>query len=135
MRKCRYVSSEPVCRCFTPDSPVEGASCGMVVVSVDELEAVRLCDCEHMEQGEAAARMGVSRGTFQRVLYAARAKIACALVDGMEIRIEGGSYRILRRRTDNGPPGKKCGCRYCARARRCCGSAPAPEIYDDRRME
>lgn len=50
--------------------------------------------------------MGVSRGTFQRILYSARSNIASALVNGAEIKIEGGSYRVLK--------GKRLGCKkYC----------------------
>ncbi|OGQ95598.1 MAG: DNA-binding protein [Deltaproteobacteria bacterium RIFOXYD12_FULL_57_12] len=48
----------------------------------DELEAVKLCDYDRLNQGEAGVRMGVSRGTVQRTLAAARKKIAEALSQG-----------------------------------------------------
>ena len=35
-----------------------------------------------MEQDTAAERMGISRGTFQRILYSARRKTALALTEG-----------------------------------------------------
>lgn len=63
-----------------------------VTLSVDEVEALRLKDLEGLEQETAAARMGVARTTFRRVLIAAREKLADALVHGKAIRIEGGPF-------------------------------------------
>ena len=51
-----------------------------VVMQRDELEALYLCDGERLRQEEAGERMGISRGTVQRLLAAARAKVARALV-------------------------------------------------------
>ncbi|MCI5123798.1 MAG: DUF134 domain-containing protein [Candidatus Electrothrix sp. AR5] len=48
----------------------------------DELEALKLCDFEGLTQEQAGERMGVSRGTIQRLLTGARKKIAEALVIG-----------------------------------------------------
>jgi uncharacterized protein len=48
----------------------------------DELEALRLCDREGLTQEEAGKRMGVSRGTIQRIITIARRKTAEALSDG-----------------------------------------------------
>ena len=48
----------------------------------DELEVLRLCDLEGLVQEEAGQRMGVSRGTVQRLLASARQKTAQALVEG-----------------------------------------------------
>ncbi|RLE95497.1 MAG: hypothetical protein DRJ57_06585 [Thermoprotei archaeon] len=53
----------------------------------DELEALRLVYLEGLTQGEAAERMGVSRGTLWRVLDSGRRKIAQALVEGRPIVI------------------------------------------------
>ena len=50
-----------------------------VPIAVDELEALRLCDLEGLSQAEAGGRMGVSRGTVQRILASARRKTADAL--------------------------------------------------------
>lgn len=102
--KCRRVCAEPQARCFRPECPTEHAQ----TLSVEELEALRLCDLEGLEQGEAARMMEVSRGTLQRILYAARHKTACALVNGMSILIEGGHYKV-------NPHCCSCGkaCRHC----------------------
>ena len=48
---------------------------------LDELEALRLADLEGLYQETAAARMGVSRPTFSRILARARAAVARALVE------------------------------------------------------
>ena len=61
-----------------------------IVLTVDELEAVRLADLEGLYHEEAAARMNVSRATFGRIVAAARRKVADALVHGRALRIEGG---------------------------------------------
>lgn len=65
-----------------------------VLLSVDEFEAIRLKDLEGMEQKEAAATMDVSQPTFSRIIESARKKIADAIVNGKEIRIEGGEYMV-----------------------------------------
>jgi predicted DNA-binding protein (UPF0251 family) len=54
----------------------------------DELETLRLCDREGLAQEEAGSRMGVSRGTVQRLLSSARKKVASALVEGAAIVLE-----------------------------------------------
>ncbi len=47
----------------------------------DELESLKLCDLDGLTQEEAGARMGVSRGTVQRLLASARKKTAEALAE------------------------------------------------------
>lgn len=49
-------------------------------LSLDQFEALRLCDVERMDQEDAGQRMGVSRGTIQRMLYDARKKIVEAML-------------------------------------------------------
>lgn len=96
--KCRRVCAIPENRGFTPRTPCRDR----VVLTVEELEAVRLCDLENLEQDDAAGSMGVSRGTFQRILYRARKKIAEALCAGKAIEIGGGHYELAQ---------QPCGCR------------------------
>jgi predicted DNA-binding protein (UPF0251 family) len=55
---------------------------------LDELEAFRLCDMDGLTQEEAGVKMGVSRGTVQRILAAARLKAAMALSQGKAIVFE-----------------------------------------------
>lgn len=90
--KCRRVCSVPKNRMFTPQRP-----CGeAVTLTVEELETIRLCDLEGLEQDEAAVSMNVSRGTFQRILYGARRKTADALCNGKEVEIGGGNYEVAK---------------------------------------
>lgn len=65
-----------------------------VVLTVDELEAVRLADRDGLYQEDAAAKMNISRATFGRVLDSAHKKIAAALVEGKALRIEGGTVEM-----------------------------------------
>ncbi|HVI39183.1 MAG TPA: DUF134 domain-containing protein, partial [Anaerovoracaceae bacterium] len=64
------------------------------ILKLEELEAIRLKDLEGMEQEECAARMEVSRPTFQRILISAREKIADSLINGKSILIEGGNFTL-----------------------------------------
>ena len=66
-----------------------------IAITLEELEAVRLVDLLDLNQEEAAFFMGISRKAFWNDLMNARKKIAAALVYGMGIRIEGGSF-VLR---------------------------------------
>jgi predicted DNA-binding protein (UPF0251 family) len=60
-------------------------------LELSELEALRLCDLEGLEQAAAGARMGVSRGTVQRLVKSGRAKIVTALSETMALLIEKGT--------------------------------------------
>ncbi len=66
-----------------PMSEVEKIS-----LSQDELEALKLCDLDDLTQEEAGLRMGISRGTVQRILTTARKKAALALSKGKAIVFE-----------------------------------------------
>ncbi len=70
-----------------------------IILTPEELEAIRLVDLEGLQQGEAALRMGVSRKALWNDLKLARRKVAEALVSGRAIRIEGGTY-LLRSRSN-----------------------------------
>jgi len=69
-----------------------------VILSVEELEAIRLKDLEGLEQEDCAQKMQISRPTFHRILGAARKKLADALLNGKAIRIEGGNFEMAIRR-------------------------------------
>ncbi len=89
-KKDRQICFEPANRIFRP----EKESSGRADITHEELEALRLVDREGFAQSEAAGCMRVSRATFQRMLYSARYKLADALLEGKEIIISGGSYRL-----------------------------------------
>jgi len=58
-----------------------------VDLTIDELEALRLCDLKDLEQKGAAKKMKVSQSTLQRILTSARKKVAEALTEGKAIKI------------------------------------------------
>jgi predicted DNA-binding protein (UPF0251 family) len=59
-----------------------------VALSLDELEALRLADCEGRYHEDAAREMKISRATFGRIVKEARRKAAEALTQGKALRIE-----------------------------------------------
>lgn len=86
---CRRVSALPKNSFFKPNGvPLHDLE--EVVLPLDGLEALRLADYEDLNMDEAAARMGVSRHTFGRLVRRARRTVAQALVLGQALRIEGG---------------------------------------------
>jgi predicted DNA-binding protein (UPF0251 family) len=59
----------------------------MELLQLDEFEAMRLCDLDGLEQAEAGDKMGVSRGTIQRLLESGRKKLLRALVERKALQI------------------------------------------------
>ena len=76
---------------FRPAPRVPGRM-AVVELALDELEAMRLCDLLGLDQEEAGRRMGISRGTVQRLLSSARRKVADALIYGKALVIVGGPH-------------------------------------------
>jgi predicted DNA-binding protein (UPF0251 family) len=64
-------------------------------LELDELEALRLCDLDRLDQEEAGAKMRVSRGTVQRLLKSGRAKVLQALVTSSALLIEETYHETL----------------------------------------
>lgn len=93
-KKCRMVGFLPSNPCFHP--VLENAD--EIILSIEEVETIRLSDYLDMDQDAAAESMNVSRGTFQRMINTAHQKVADALLHGKTIRIEGGNYEILSNR-------------------------------------
>lgn len=89
--KCRKVGFIPTQTYFKPDGVEEPLE---YKLKLEELEAMRLKDIEHLSQEEAAKLMQVSRQTFQNIIDSARNKVALALTEGTAIRICGGHYKI-----------------------------------------
>ena len=87
----RWISEVPTVRCFMPEGcpKIEAIS-----ITLEELETVRLVDLLDLDQEDAAFYMGISRKAFWNDLMNARKKIAAALVYGMGLRIEGGSFAL-----------------------------------------
>mgnify|MGYP000048595870 FL=1 len=90
-KKPRFVSGYPTLTAFIPQGvPISGE----VLLSVEELEAIRLSDFEGLDQEAAANLMEVSRQTYGRILARARSIISEALVTGKALKIEGGDYEF-----------------------------------------
>jgi predicted DNA-binding protein (UPF0251 family) len=87
-RKIEYI---PMISYFIP-SEIETIEAPENILKLEELEAIRLKDLEGLEQEECAVKMEVSRPTFQRILLAAREKVADSLINGKIIHIEGGNF-------------------------------------------
>ena len=109
-KKCRKVCCLPQTNEFYPARESEPPR-ELVVMTVDEYEAVRLIDNEGFSQEECSEYMGIARTTVQQIYLSARKKIARTLVEGLALKIEGGDYRLC--------DGKEqyCGCGGCWRHR------------------
>ncbi len=59
-----------------------------VVLTHEEIEAIRLKDFLGLEQVEAAKKMKTSQSTFQRILVSARRKVASGIINGKALKIE-----------------------------------------------
>lgn len=103
---CRRVAGLPRCKVFKP-AGMPACSLEEVILTVDELEAVRLADLQGLYQEQAAEQMNISRQTFGRIIESAHRKVAETLVEGKALRIEGGEIEMAEMRTF------KCGdCRH-----------------------
>jgi predicted DNA-binding protein (UPF0251 family) len=95
------------CHPFTGDTfykprAVPLSALEIVSLGHDEVEAMRLCDQEELDQEEAAQRMNISRGTVQRLLYSGRKKVIEAITRSKALQIESGEHivppeRFMRR--------------------------------------
>lgn len=114
--KLRRVCAMPGCRRF---SPTETPGEGLVALSIDEFETIRLIDYMGLDQAECAERMGVSRTTAQAIHARALGKVAAALVEGRELVIGGGDFFVCDKSEQLG-----CGRRACCRSSLQQGEAP-----------
>ena len=102
-KKPRFVSGYPTLTAFIPKGvPITGE----VLLTIEELEAIRLSDFEGLDQETAANLMEVSRRTYGRILARAHHCISKSLITGKALRIEGGDYEFrgmgMRRRRGGG---------------------------------
>ena len=111
--KWRKVCCLPEMSRFGPLDVPEFAG-GVVSMTVDEYETIRLIDMEGFIQEECASQMNVARTTVQGIYNEARKKLADSLVNGKVLRIEGGEYRICDG-SGKGCGGGSCGRRRCGR--------------------
>lgn len=86
-RKRRRLSRAPHAAIYKP-AGIPLSDLRQVLLLPEELEALRLADLEGLSQVEAAASMGVSRSTFQRILARGHRQVALALVEGCALQVE-----------------------------------------------
>jgi uncharacterized protein len=112
--KTRLISAMPRFTYFKPTG-IPMPLLEEIVLTIDEVEALRLKDIEKLEQHDCAARMNVAQSTLQRILVSAREKVARAIIEGKALRIHGGPYALEN----------EYFCPRCRRRRRGAGG-PAP---------
>ncbi|NPV93351.1 MAG: DUF134 domain-containing protein [Firmicutes bacterium] len=92
--KTRKVGFIPTATYFKP-AGVPMSKLEEIQLGIDELEALRLKDVLGMDQEECARQMDLTQSTFQRIITAARQKVASAIVEGKALRVEGGKYQFV----------------------------------------
>lgn len=86
-KKPRHCGCTMAARAFKPTgTPL--AELRKIIMAPDEMEALKLCDYDGLFQEQAGERMGVSRGTVQRLLASARRKVTRALVEGCALIVD-----------------------------------------------
>ena len=83
----RFVGWQPGVLLFKP-AGVPAGELELVVLSLDEVESLRLADLNGQYQEPAADQMKISRATFARIVESARRKVADALVHGKALQIQ-----------------------------------------------
>ncbi len=92
-KKQKMVTSPPLFTAYKPMGIMRSAL-QRLPLALDEYEALRLADYLGMDHVEAAEEMEISRSTFSRLVVEARRKIACFLIEGRELQIEGGNIHF-----------------------------------------
>lgn len=90
-KRFRKICEEPY---FSKFSPEGEAPRGVVEMSVDEYEVIRLVDFLKKTHDECARQMDISRTTVTEIYDCARQKIADVIVNGRALVISGGCFRI-----------------------------------------
>ncbi len=97
-QRCRRIEGYPDHWEFSPEEVTDKEP---VVMTLDEFETIRLLDREGMTQEQCAEKMGIARTTVTAIYESARRKIADAMVDGKQLQIRGGTYRLNDQGTEN----------------------------------
>lgn len=98
-RMKRNIANNPVARFYKPQG-LKMRDLKQIILSYDQLEALRLADAEKMDQVEAAKLMNISRSTFSRLVNEARTTVATALTNGWALKIEGGDFKVSEPEVD-----------------------------------
>ena len=104
--KLRRVGIIPEYRGFTPDGLASGDAIDM---TVDELEVLRLCDLEGLNQEAVAQQMGIARATVAADLQPRASQGGRCAGQRTSARHRGRQYRVLPHRHDDGRMASKGG--------------------------
>ncbi len=96
--RCRKICSLPDFWTFAPEGDEVSEE---VFMTLDELETIRLMDCQLLTQEECSESMGVARTTVTAVYESARRKIADCLVHGKRLVISGGAWSLVNQNPEN----------------------------------
>ena len=83
----RFVGWQPHVALFRP-AGIPAEKLETAVLSLEEIEALRLADLNGQYQEAAAEHMQISRATFARIVESARRKVADAIIHGKALRIQ-----------------------------------------------
>jgi predicted DNA-binding protein (UPF0251 family) len=114
----RFVGWTPGTVLFKP-AGVAVSQLETTVLSLDEVEALRLADLNGQYQEAAAEHMKISRATFARIVESARRKVADALIHGkaLQIQTEPGDAPPPYALAPGAGPRRGCGCHGHGRGR------------------
>lgn len=71
----------------------------VIILELDEFEAIRLCDHDDKSQIEASELMHVSRATVQRLLNTGRKKLVDSLLNGKALQINNSLNKPCCKKT------------------------------------
>lgn len=104
-KRFRRICTEPKFISFLPDGVKKPKD---IVLSVDEYEVIRLVNYEKKSHEQCAVVMDISRTTVTEIYEEARYKVAECLVQGKQLNIYGGNYKIcMRQKSCFGQPCRK----------------------------
>lgn len=103
-KRKRCISFIPEITCFKP-AGIPLRELQEEILTLDEVEALRLTDIEGLDQESAAANMGIARITYLNVIHSAHKKVAQALIYGKSIQLKGGDI-IMPNLDGSGPRGQ-----------------------------
>lgn len=89
--RCRRICCTPKYASFFPEGCSKEET---VTLTLDEYEVIRLVDLEKKTHGQCATQMDISRTTVTEIYESARYKVAQCIVEGKQLQITGGNYRI-----------------------------------------
>ena len=100
-RKWRRVCGLPNSDIFGP-LDVQNVNQGLVIMTVEEYETIRLIDLEGLTQEECAESMNVARTTVQRIYNDARRKLAHSLVNVLSSKLKAETTSCVMNRGEHG---------------------------------